>query len=124
MNDSVDTDISLAFGNGTKCYPSRMTKYWANIIDGTTVSNLLSFHGITGEMSPVIGADGNGVFYRNLVTSLGNTRFSITRIYIGHPSEMNSVRCLIIDWAADGNDFTSFIPLEKTIGRTSDEPIV
>ena len=85
-------------------FPSRMSKFLCVNNDGT-IDHLVSIIGFV-NYSPIFRYDRDEV--GNAVMSLGNVRFSITRISMDvNPHTSN--RALCIEWSADGKDYKSYI---------------
>lgn len=81
-----------------------MSKYLA-IIKNNNLAGLISVIDTVG-ISPILKRDGTNI--GNTVMSLGDIRFTITRIYIDD-NPNTSKRALCIEWNADGIDYKSYI---------------
>lgn len=92
---------------GDNCSPSRISKYLCIVNDGI-IANIVSITGFV-KGSPIFMCDDYS--FGNAVMSLGNAKFSITKISIDdNPHTSN--RSLCIEWSADGIDYKSYIDVD------------
>lgn len=104
FDNAIDRDVEYINGR----LISRAAKNLCYIKDGK-VYRSYSFRDIIKNASPMLNIDGTNV--GNVVLSLGDIRFAITRISIDdNPNTTN--RSLCIEWSADGKDYKSYIDVD------------
>ena len=86
-------------------FPSCWAKHLCVVNNDGVIDHSVAIIGLV-NYSPIFRYDNDDI--GNAVMSLGDVRFSITRISMGQ-NPHTSNRALCIEWSADGKDFKSYI---------------